>query len=131
MLVTIRTNKYVIGTTLLLLGGAFIYIYKNYDPMEHSFFPACPIKALTGFDCPGCGSQRAIHAILNGNFKAAVNSNPLIMFLIPYLILNLYFITRPFLTAKQLRWRNFLFGYPAMIVLSIITLLFTILRNLI
>jgi len=99
--------------------------------MEHSFFPACPVKALTGFDCPGCGSQRAIHALLNGNFKAALYSNPLLMLLMPYLAVNLYFIRLPFLTAKQLKWRNFLFGYPAMLILSTLIVLFTILRNII
>lgn len=128
---TIRINRYIIGTSALVLGGVFIYIYRNYDPMEHSFFPACPVKALTGFDCPGCGSQRAIHALLNGNFKAALYSNPLLMLLMPYLAVNLYFIRLPFLTAKQLKWRNFLFGYPAMLILSTLIVLFTILRNII
>ncbi len=24
--------------------------------------PICPFKAVTGFDCPGCGGTRALHA---------------------------------------------------------------------
>ncbi|NTE04878.1 DUF2752 domain-containing protein [Agrobacterium tumefaciens] len=28
----------------------------------------CPFKALTGIDCPGCGFQRSIIALFQGNF---------------------------------------------------------------
>ncbi|MGJ1384952.1 DUF2752 domain-containing protein [Sphingobacterium spiritivorum] len=127
---TIRINKYLLASILLFLGGVFIYIYRTYDPQEYALFPKCPVKSLTGFDCPGCGSQRAIHAILHGNFKAAFAFNPFFFFAVPYLFLNLYFITRPSLTAQQFKWRNRLYGYRAMILLSISIIVFTILRNI-
>jgi len=28
----------------------------------------CPLKALTGFDCPGCGFQRAFILLVQGDF---------------------------------------------------------------
>ncbi|WP_229676881.1 DUF2752 domain-containing protein [Pedobacter psychrotolerans] len=28
----------------------------------------CPFKALTGIDCPGCGFQRSLIALFQGNF---------------------------------------------------------------
>jgi hypothetical protein len=49
----------------------------------------CFIKNLTGVACPSCGSTRAIHAILQGDFWYAFQINPLgyiiivIMLMIP------------------------------------------------
>lgn len=37
--------------------------------------PLCPTKALFGIDCPGCGSLRAIYALLHGDIGAAVHYN--------------------------------------------------------
>ena len=30
--------------------------------------PRCPFKYLTGIDCPGCGFQRSVLALMHGNF---------------------------------------------------------------
>lgn len=47
--------------------------------LTHSSYGApplrCGIKALTGFDCPGCGSQRAFQALLRGDLAAAWGYN--------------------------------------------------------
>jgi hypothetical protein len=34
-----------------------------------SFLIPCPFKYLTHFDCPGCGFQRAVIALLHGNLQ--------------------------------------------------------------
>lgn len=31
----------------------------------------CPTKLLTGYDCPGCGFQRAFFMLLKGDFAGA------------------------------------------------------------
>jgi len=33
-----------------------------------SHMQACQIKTVTGFDCPGCGTQRSFILLLKGNF---------------------------------------------------------------
>lgn len=48
-------------------------------------FPKCPFKVLTGLQCPGCGSQRAIHALLHGDIAAAWRFNALLVAYIPIL----------------------------------------------
>jgi len=45
------------------------------DPSSSRWFPPCPFHALTGLDCPGCGSTRALHALLHGHVGAAINFN--------------------------------------------------------
>lgn len=39
--------------------------------------PLCPIKALTGIDCPGCGSMRMLYSLMHGNLLAAARFNAL------------------------------------------------------
>ena len=43
---------------------------------------------LTGYECPGCGSQRAIHALLHGDIIKAWDYNPLLVIAVPYIILG-------------------------------------------
>lgn len=49
----------------------------------------CPFKALTGYDCPGCGSQRAFQALLRSDLAAAWGYNPAALIAAP---LALFFI---------------------------------------
>lgn len=48
-----------------------------FDPVEGpAIYPRCPIKWLTGWDCPGCGSARALHSLLHGHIAEALAFNP-------------------------------------------------------
>lgn len=48
-------------------------------------FPRCPVNALSGWWCPGCGSQRGLHALLTGDLAGAVGSNALMVAAVPFL----------------------------------------------
>jgi len=48
-----------------------------FDPAVTWWFPSCPLRALTGWLCPLCGSLRALHALLRGAPEAALALNPL------------------------------------------------------
>lgn len=61
---------------------AAIAVLFFYNPTEVSFYPRCPSKLITGYDCPGCGSLRGLHALLHGDFAAAWSYNPAIFFAI-------------------------------------------------
>jgi hypothetical protein len=37
---------------------------------------ACPFKMLTGYDCPGCGFQRSVIALLQGNLNQSFHYYP-------------------------------------------------------
>jgi len=83
-----RTGKIFIAaaTSSLLVAAAFVFYF--FDPEEITFFPRCPFLQITGYECPGCGSQRAIHDMLHLDFKGAVAQNTLILFLVPYVFLG-------------------------------------------
>lgn len=53
----------------------------------------CPIKALLGVPCPGCGMTRAVLALLRLDFAGAASMHPLV-FLLPAVLLLLLFWKR-------------------------------------
>ena len=57
---------------LLTIGIMAIFLL---EPSETRFFPRCPLFALTGLKCPGCGTARALHAALHGHFAEALHFN--------------------------------------------------------
>ncbi|MFJ4240213.1 DUF2752 domain-containing protein [Streptomyces iakyrus] len=53
------------------------------DPTRAGRFPACPFRTVTGFDCPGCGSLRALHELTHGHLTAAADYNLLLVAFLP------------------------------------------------
>jgi hypothetical protein len=41
--------------------------------------PPCPLYALTGIQCPACGSTRMVHALLHGDLVAAWHFNAVML----------------------------------------------------
>lgn len=56
--------------------GAFAYV-GAVDPNEPGHYPACPLLRYTGLYCPGCGGLRSAHAVVHGDFLAALQDNAL------------------------------------------------------
>jgi hypothetical protein len=74
----------LLGGILAVFAGA-IAMLDVFDPATSGVFPPCPLRYLTGWYCPGCGSLRAIHQLLQGNLSAAWALNPLTVVLLPFL----------------------------------------------
>lgn len=55
------------------------------SPDVPGHYPTCPFLALTGYYCPGCGSLRAIHALVHGHVAQAFGYNALAMSMLPVL----------------------------------------------
>jgi Protein of unknown function (DUF2752) len=68
---------------LAVMALAITAFYFFWNPVENALLPSCPFKMLTSSYCPGCGGQRALHAILHGNFIEAFHDNLLIFLVIP------------------------------------------------
>ena len=67
----------IVSIVILLLGVVSLYFFIN--PSEYNFFPKCPFFNYTGIYCAGCGSQRAIHQIINGNIITGIRHNYLLI----------------------------------------------------
>jgi hypothetical protein len=76
-------KKIAIG--LLLLAALALLLLV--DPAESVWMPKCPFKLLTGLQCPGCGGQRAVHALLHGDVVGALRYNWFLIYAAPYLLL--------------------------------------------
>ena len=123
------TFKVTYGKILLMAGAVALAILFWYDPVRSGIFPKCPFLMLTGYKCPGCGSQRAVHALLHGDFRSALGLNALLLFSLPYLVAGLWL---EWFGGKDrypsVAWR--FFGPAAARVWLIVVLGWWLLRNL-
>jgi hypothetical protein len=84
-------------------------------------FPACPFKALTGWNCPACGGLRMTHDLLHGDIAAAVVDNVFALVGLPLLLL---WVVLRRATGKPA------FSPPAMAVLIVTVVGWTVIRNI-
>lgn len=82
-----RSLIIILVVAALLVFG---FIYYAIDPSTSTVFPRCTFLSLTGYKCPGCGSQRAIHALMHGDVAGAFKHNALLLIAIPWIALCLY-----------------------------------------
>jgi hypothetical protein len=84
-----------------------------YNPAEHEFYPVCMFHRLTGLNCPGCGSLRALHHLARGHWAMAFHFNPLLVLFLPFLTCVLFRqlwqevtgrVMRPFFTRPLWGW---------------------------
>ncbi|RYU97014.1 DUF2752 domain-containing protein [Emticicia agri] len=103
-----------------------ITAYYFYFP-SLGFLPnmQCIFNKTTGLHCPGCGGQRAFHALLHGQVAYAAQNNFLIFLVLPVAGLKL----AEELSGKKIFPAVF---YSRKVVLSILVLviLFSVLRNI-
>ena len=87
-----KKNRIIIKLcSILLLGGAFIYYFFFNNPSDKgTVFLRCPSNFIFGINCPGCGSQRAIHHLLHFEFLEALRFNALLTIIFPLIIYLLY-----------------------------------------
>lgn len=84
MIPAIRTTP-TIKVAIALGVVAIIVIYSVFDPSVMPF-PRCVFLTLTGWECPGCGSQRALHSLLHLDIVAAWRYNALMVCAIPFVV---------------------------------------------
>jgi hypothetical protein len=70
--------------------GAVGYV-AAVDPGAPGHYPTCPFLAVTGYYCPGCGTLRAIHALVHGHPGEAFGYNMLSMSMLP--VLGYFWVT--------------------------------------
>ena len=115
---------------VILLTGIAV-VYKYLDPAVVPIFPRCPFRLLTGYLCPGCGSQRAIHHLLNLDLPGAWRMNPLLVIALPYLLFGLILKPLSRHNARGTRLLDQLYGYRASVVALVVIVLFWIGRNIV
>lgn len=107
----------------LLWLAAIAAVLFLFNPVEWRFFPRCQFHELTGLNCPGCGATRAAHALLHGDFLAAMRDNVLFVVLLPLFVM---------LAAVKVFWPRTKLNFIArwLWVLAICAVGFGVWRNL-
>ena len=59
-------------------------LYYLVNPLKPGFTIQCPWYLITGTQCPACGLQRALNALVHGDFSRALHYNYFFIFSIPY-----------------------------------------------
>src|SRR2546430_502454 len=82
------------SATLISVIAAGAAILHRFDPETVHFYPRCVFHVLTGLQCPGCGTTRALHHLLHGDVAGAFRLNAML------------FVVAPF-SGLALVWRRF------------------------
>jgi len=129
-LVSPSSNKIILWIGIPLVFAGLAIIYSVFNPDLTAIFPQCPFRLVTGLACPGCGSQRAMHYLLNINLLSAYRENALLVISIPYLIGGFFLdnlkTSKPFL----LNLKNRFYGRTAIWIVFVTIISFWIVRNL-
>ena len=114
------------GLLIVLTGLAVLFFIL--DPAKNAIFPKCAFHSLTGYYCPGCGSQRAIHSLLHLNIAGVIGNNFLFL---PAVLMIIYHYIHP-LANHKFNWRlpNILYFKSTPWIIFAIIILFWILRNI-
>lgn len=123
----VRRHPRLTAVGAIIAVGVVLSLYYLIGPSS-GLYPRCPFRMLTGLDCPGCGSQRALHALLHGDIASAWRCNALLVAGLPVVAL--------LVSARALRH-----SHPALertlnsqgiiLILLIVIVLWTIIRNII
>jgi hypothetical protein len=120
--------KKILNTGLLIGFTGLAVLFFVLDPARHSIFPRCIFNSITGYYCPGCGSQRAIHSLLHLRLMDVVSYNFLFL---PAALLIMYHYLHPLLNRKfGLKFPNILYHKLTPWIIFLVVILFWILRNI-
>lgn len=85
---SIRKKSYRLLIPVILIVAGIFYFFA--DPERSVVMPKCVMKSLTGFQCPSCGGQRALHALLHGHPLQALSYNYFFILSVPLLLVAVY-----------------------------------------
>lgn len=120
-----RTLKILAVAVAALVAVA---VYAVFDPLQSRWMPKCILRTLTGYNCPGCGSQRLFHALLNGDLPSAFEANAFLFCSLPLILLLLLLE----LGRKKHPHLYAAVYHPATVIITIVVLVaWTVIRNIV
>ncbi len=133
-----RASTVAVGAAGALWLGAAGWLERN-NATASALPVGCPFKALTGLDCPGCGSTRSLGALTQLDIGAAFDQNVFVPF-------ALVFVVASFVVWTNAVWRrptpdssrrsaafaatDLVRRADVIIALGVLLVVFTVVRNL-
>lgn len=117
----------ILITSATVILATLLYFF--FDARYYSFFPRCIFYTLTGFLCPGCGSQRAVSSLLHGDVMQALHFNVLVVASFPFILFSFTVsIVNAFITAPLIQK---VFYYPLFVkIVLAVVIFFFVFRNI-
>jgi hypothetical protein len=114
--------------SLAALGTVTLALHLR-DPHAHGSWGVCPLYAVTGLYCPGCGGLRGVNDLTDGHVGQALSSNLLLALLVPVVLLAMGRWTYAAWTGRDL---TALPAVPQAVKAGLVVLVvaFTLARNL-
>lgn len=116
-----KSRLFLVLSFFLVVG---FWIFKNTQGEVWGL--PCLFRTATGYSCPGCGAQRALHSLMHGHFLEAIRYN----YFLPCVAVFLFVFQCLSYFEKGRFLRNRLSTPPAVLVYVLITLSWAILRNI-
>ncbi len=118
----------VLAAAGILAAAAGVFVISYFNPTTAGFFPVCPLHALTGLNCPGCGLTRGFHALFHGDVFGALQFNVLLP---AFLFVGIYFFVSLALIVVRGRGLSLNIFKPQLLWCFLIVLIvFGVVRNL-
>ncbi|QNI37220.1 DUF2752 domain-containing protein [Edaphobacter albus] len=108
---------------VIISASLIVILLLRFPPEQYAFlYPQCPIHHYLGILCPGCGTTRAIAALLRGHLLEALRFNALTTLSLPVIAGWIIFARKPLQCPR----------IPQTILYSAfaVAIIFTIARNL-
>ena len=121
------SKKPILYILLTAACVGLVLTYSRFSPEDSTWFPKCIFLQLTGLKCPGCGSQRVAHSLLNLNIHKAFEANAFLVLSLPYIAALLASIP---LKARFSKFYNALNSLPVIITICILVIAWWITRNI-
>jgi hypothetical protein len=99
------------------------------DPHVSHSWGVCPLYALTGVYCPGCGGLRAVNDLGNGHVVQAASSNLLLVLAVPVALIAFWRWSSASWTGRPPTPLPTL-SAPVKVALVVVVVGFTLARNL-
>ncbi|MCC9041394.1 DUF2752 domain-containing protein [Myroides sp. M-43] len=109
---------------LMFLVPIIVILYYYYKVFGNGVFDieTCYFYEQSGWLCPGCGGQRAVQFLLQGNVRAAIKYNSFILIFVPLLIyfyisiIEVYIVKNNRYQEKYTLPRRFAYGLIVIVV---------------
>lgn len=110
------------------LAAATLALHVRDPHVTHSW-GVCPLYALTGIYCPGCGGLRAVNDLTDGHVGQAASSNLLLLLAIPVAVVLFARWSYASWTGRELRVVPEI-PQAVRVGLVVLAAVFTVARNL-
>lgn len=111
-----------------VLSVALLYFFVD-ARNANNILPKCIFYSVTGFYCPGCGSQRALSAIVHGNIISAVHYNFLMVLCLPLVFYSAVVFVLNVFRKKQIVQKIF-YSTTFVRIFFVAVIVFWVIRNI-